>query len=204
MRICLRAIVVFCLLCLITGTRSVSADELTIWSDFQQPIPAESDGKAWMEPVHLTVDQNLHIIDLDVHLEITHTEIGDLRILLDCPRGQTITLKEPWLLWREQRPNMYSTIFDDEAVIPLREGLPPYSGRFLPEEGSLSIFDGHNARGVWTLRIRDGYLADVGTLDRWELHITHIPEPVSLYYLLLPFLYRLRRRRIQLPSVTPP
>ncbi len=195
MRVCLCAIVVFCLTCSFTGTRSLSADVLIIGSDFQQPIPAESDGKAWMDPVYLNVNQDLHIIDINVHLEITHTEIGDLRILLDSPWGQTIILKNPWApLWREQRPNMYSTIFDDEAVIPLREGLPPYSGRFLPEEGSLSIFDGHNARGVWTLRIRDGYLADVGTLDRWELHITHIPEPVSLFYLLLPLLFRLRRQ----------
>ena len=85
---------------------------------------------------------------------------------------------------------MYSTIFDDEAVIPLREGLPPYSGRFLPEEDSLSIFDGRNARGVWTLRIWDGYFANVGTLDRWELHIDHIPEPAGLLYLLLPLLFR--------------
>jgi Proprotein convertase P-domain len=177
------------------GTRSLSADVLIIGSDFQQPIPAESDGKAWMDPVQLTVNQNLHIIDLDVHLEITHTEIGDLRILLDCPWGQTIMLKNVWdPLWREPRQNMHGTVFDDEATIPLCEGLAPYTGSFLPEENSLSIFDGHNARGVWTLRILDGYLADAGTLDRWELHIDHIPEPVSVFYLLLPLLFRLRQK----------
>jgi len=177
------------------GIRSVSADVLIIGSDFQQPIPAESDGEAWMDPVHLNVTQDLHIIDLDVHLEIPHTEIGDLRILLDCPWGQTITLKDVWVpLWREQRQNMYGTVFDDEATIPLCEGLAPYSGRFLPEEDSLSIFDGHNARGVWTLRIWDDYLADAGTLDRWELHIDHIPEPAGLLYLLLPLLFRFRQK----------
>jgi len=176
------------------GIRSVSADKLIIGSDFQEPIPVEGDGQAWMDPVHLTVNQNLHIIDIDVQLEITHTEVGDLKILLDCPWGQTIMLKDTWPLWRNPHPNMHGTIFDDEAVIPFREGVPPYTGRFLPEEDSLSIFDGHNARGVWTLRIWDAYSADVGTLDRWELHIDHIPEPVSLFYLLLPLLFRLRRQ----------
>ena len=176
------------------GTRSLSADVLIIGSDFQQPIPAESDGQAWMAPVHLNVNQDLHIIDLDVRLEITHTEISDLRILLDCPWGQTIILKDVWdPPWREQRQNMHGTVFDDEATIPLYEGVSPYTGCFLPEEGSLSIFDGHNARGVWTLRIWDDYFADAGTLDRWELHIDHIPEPASLLYLLLPLLFRLRR-----------
>jgi len=195
LRICLRAIIVFCLLYLVMGIKSVSANVLIIGSDFQQPIPAESDGQAWMDPVHLTVDRNLHIIDLDVQLEITHTEISDLRIFLDSPWGQTIMLKDVWPpLWRNPRQNMYGTIFDDEAAIPLCEGFPPYSGRFLPEEDSLSIFDGYNARGVWTMRIWDDYLADAGTLDRWELHITHIPEPVSLLYLLLPLLFRLRKR----------
>ena len=194
LRICLRVIIVFCLLYLVMGIKSVSANVLIIGSDFQQPIPAESDGKAWMDSVHLNVNQDLHIVDINVHLKITHTEIGDLRIFLDSPWGQTIVLKDVWTLWRNPHPNMYGTIFDDEAAIPLCEGLPPYSSRFLPEEDSLSIFDGYNARGVWTLRIWDAYSADVGTLDRWELHITHIPEPVSLYYLLLSLLYRLRRQ----------
>ncbi|MCK5270775.1 MAG: proprotein convertase P-domain-containing protein, partial [Sedimentisphaerales bacterium] len=130
MRVCLCAIVVFCFLCLVIGIRSVSADVLIIGSDYQQPIPAESDGKARMAPVHLNVQQDLYIIDIDVHLEITHTEIGDLEILLDCPWGQTIMLKEVWTLWRNPHPNMYGTIFDDEAAIPLCEGLAPYTGRF--------------------------------------------------------------------------
>lgn len=176
------------------GISSISADVLIIGSDFRQPIPAKSDGQAWMVPVHLNVHQDLHIIDIDVHLEITHTEIGDLKIFLDCPWGQTIMLKDVWdPLWREQRQNMHDTIFDDEASASLCEGLAPYTGGFLPAEDFLSIFDGHNARGVWTLRIWDGYFADAGTLDRWELHIDHIPEPVSLLYLLLPLLFRFRR-----------
>ena len=178
-----------------SGASSLPAEELVFSGEFQQRIPAMGDGQAWMEPVQLSVDQHLIIEDIDVYFDINHTQVGDLRIFLDGPGGESLMLKELWLPWQEKQPNMYGTIFDDEATLYIYEGSPAYTGRFLPDGGALSIFDDTDAHGLWTLRIWDGYLDDFGTLNKWELHITTVPEPVSLVYLLVPLCRRLRKDR---------
>lgn len=178
-----------------SGASSLPAEEVIFSGEFQQRIPAVGDGQAWMEPVQLLVDRHLIIKDIDVYFDITHTQVGDLRIFLDGPEGESLMLKELWLPWQEEQSNMYGTVFDDEASLHIYEGSPPYTGRFLPDEGSLAIFDGSDAYGLWTLSIWDGYPDDYGTLDKWELHITTAPEPVSFVYLLIPMCWRIRKGR---------
>lgn len=38
--------------------------------------------------------------------------------------------------------------------------------------GSLSLFDGEDAAGVWTLTIEDDTIGDNGTLRSWSLEIS--------------------------------
>jgi len=165
---------------------SVCAESMGIvQSDFSQPIPAKGDGYAWMDPVTLNVPYHWPIVDINVHLKITHSDVRDLTILLDCPWGQTITLKNTWQMHLGSKAcvNMYDTIFDDAAAGELMAGAAPYSAAFIPAE-SLAACNGRDAYGLWSLRIYDAYYADTGTLDNWQLHITHVPEPVGLLYLL--------------------
>jgi len=63
---------------------------------------------------------------------------------------------------------MTSTVFDDEALAPITSGSPPYTGSFQPIV-PLSIFDGEDSAGVWTLSIQDSVVGDSGTLDLWSL-----------------------------------
>ena len=190
------AFTVFCV-CLGIGRDIASADTLTVGCDFQHPIPADGDGPGRMEPAYLWVNRHITIEDIDIYLDITHPRVSDLEILLDGPSGQTITLKDVWETpWRTLLPNMYTTVFDDEAETSLIDGIPPYRGDFLPVAGNqLSVFDGLDGYGQWTLRIYDGYAADAGVLDHWELQITHTPEPISLIYLLGALPYILSRRK---------
>ncbi|KPK76032.1 MAG: hypothetical protein AMJ79_08585 [Phycisphaerae bacterium SM23_30] len=170
----------------------------------EQRIPAFGDGRAWMEPVTLNVYEHGIITDIDVYLDITHSEVSDLWIFLDAPQGDNIILKDDELaqsLWKGiHRPNMYGTIFDDSAELKLGEGVPPYTGRFKPaQEYSLSQFNSWDVYGEWTLRIYDidGALADTGFLHRWELQVdlAPIPEPVSIFYLALPAFFIWRRKK---------
>ena len=181
------------------AANSFAANQFAISDNFHQPIPAQGDGHSWMEPVQLQVGHHLQITDIDVYLDITHGDISDLSVWLDSPTGRSVLLKDTWdPLWRSPRLNMSQTVFDDEADLHLISGTPPYTGSFQPEPGwLLSIFDGDDAYGTWTLRIHDDILAHTGTLDGWELRITHTPEPASLCYLLLllPLAHLLNRRR---------
>ena len=171
---------------------------INIGQSFSQPIPAHGDGLEWMSPVSLIVSNHAVIKDLDVYFDITHTNVVDLDIFLDCPWGQTIMLKDDALMkkfWKEAPwQNMYGTIFDDQSDKTLTQGLPPYTGHFLPAQGnSLSLCNGHDINGIWTLRIFDMAYGNMGDLDRWELHfdINHAPEPSTIFLFILVALFLL-------------
>ncbi|MBN1844609.1 MAG: proprotein convertase P-domain-containing protein, partial [Sedimentisphaerales bacterium] len=158
---------------LFLSVSSGRAETCVIGQDFSQRIPAEGTGAAYMDSVELVVPWHGEIADLDVYLDITHTEVSDLLIYLVSPDNHTCQLKDESLmnsLWQgDRRANMWGTIFDDEADGFLPEGAPPYTGRYRPAAGGLDEFDGRDCFGVWTLRIYDLAYADIGSLDRWEL-----------------------------------
>ena len=84
-----------------------------------------------------------------VSLDITHTWIGDLRVLLTAPSG-------------------------DEIVLHDRSGggqdnlIKTYSQDSLP---ALATLAGKPAQGTWTLRVMDLAGRDVGKLNRWGLQL---------------------------------
>ena len=194
MRLPVRLMVLICSLSMLYD--NLAADTVIIGNNFQQAIPAQGDGLAWMDPVQLSVDQHMTITDIDVYLDITHREVSELKILIDSPCGKTVVLKDLWPTpWRDPHSNMHSTIFDDEAEIELSSGQPPYKNRYRPTKGeSLSLFDGCDAYGQWQLRIKDDALGDIGTLDKWELYITHTPEPGILLLTALGGIVLARKR----------
>ena len=57
--------------------------------------------------------------------------------------------------------NFWVTVFDDEAATPVSTGQAPFTGSFRPD-GSLSVFDGKNARGTWKLSVEDRAARDAG------------------------------------------
>lgn len=187
---------------LLAATALCRAEPLIIGSDFSNRIPANGTGNAPMNPAGLTVSQHVHIIDLDVYLDITHQNVIDLIITLVTPSGQYIQLKDETLMnlyFREEEPwsNMYGTIFDDEADLYMADVPAPYTNRFRPDAGVLSVLDSQDAYGHWTLEIDDIAYGDIGTLDRWELQFEVIdtPEPSSLTCLTLFAIYGITRKR---------
>jgi subtilisin-like proprotein convertase family protein len=169
--------------------------------EFNLQIPADPDSsKGWMANAVIEIDFHLTIFDLDVGITLTHSNIFDLQISLQSPDGTSLLL------------NMYNpdneffqgadysqTIFDDEALTPIGQAQPPFTGRFRPDAGNLlEIFDGQDAYGPWQLQIYDAYYHDTGTLDSFELTIT-TPEPATMVLLALgagcAALFRPRRRQ---------
>jgi subtilisin-like proprotein convertase family protein/subtilisin family serine protease len=107
------------------------------------------------------------ISDLDVTLNVTHTNVGDLRVQLRGPNNFSINLVERR---GGTGDHFTATILDDQATTAIGSGAAPFTGRFRPEV-PLSNFHGLDPNGTWTLTISDLSLGTTGTLDSWSLGV---------------------------------
>jgi len=147
-----------------------------------------------MDDAVIDVPEHLIISDLDVAVDIVHTNIFDLEMILKGPTGQEIYLNAYYDTNDFIKAQNYSnTVFDDEAVLAIEQGSAPFTGSFKPKDGNfLSTFDGTDAFGQWRLYINDLYYEDSGYLENFELRIT-VPEPAAFVLFTLAGLL-LRRR----------
>ena len=139
------------------------------------------------------------INDVNVRVTIAHSFDSDLDIFIVGPDGSTIV--ELSTDNGGAGDNYVNTVFDSQAAIAITAGSPPYTGSFRPE-ASLSVFNGLNINGTWTLRVGDDGLGDQGLLLEWALIAdfdlaTPMPEPSTLAILggALLAAGSLRRRR---------
>ncbi|HIA26889.1 MAG TPA: hypothetical protein EYN79_02005, partial [Planctomycetes bacterium] len=112
----------------------------------------------------IAVGSSLTVIDLDVGVQITHTWTGDLSIVLQSPAATSVTLKA---IGGGNFDNV-NVIFDDEGV-PYVVGDLALGLSMQPETTPLSVLDGENSSGTWTLTMTDTVGGDNGTLDLWSL-----------------------------------
>ena len=160
--------------------------------DFDLPI---LDRQGWGSPLAeaiIKIPDHLSIYDLDVGINITHTNVFDLQIFIQSPLGTRLCLnmydfKDEFFKGEDYK----QTIFDDEAEIPIEQGSAPFTGRFKPKAGSLlQVFDGEDAYGLWRLKIYDMWYWDTGSLENVELIISlsepaiMISEPAALTLLV--------------------
>jgi uncharacterized repeat protein (TIGR01451 family) len=126
------------------------------------------------------VPTNFTVGDVDLGVFAAHTYRSDLRITLTSPAGTSVTV----MTWtgNVQSGDNLNDRFDDEAataigthnatvIDPLTPAPPPYSHSFRPSN-PLSVFDGQNAQGNWTMVLCDAVGTDVGTYNRADLFIT--------------------------------
>jgi subtilisin-like proprotein convertase family protein len=105
--------------------------------------------------------------DVNVQLRIRHTWSSDLQIALVAPNGDRVLLVDRA---GGSGDDFTNTVFDDSVPIGIEDALPPFAGHFQPHE-SLSLFDGADAGGSWTLQIADKAALDGGRLEHWKLSI---------------------------------
>jgi len=91
----------------------------------------------------IDVADSLDIASLRVTVDITHTYVGDLKVSLAGPSGQSVVLQD-------------------------QEG---GGDNDLHKTFTVSEFNGSNARGDWTLSVSDNAGVDTGTLDAWTLTV---------------------------------
>jgi uncharacterized repeat protein (TIGR01451 family) len=118
--------------------------------------------------------------DVDLGVFLTHTYRSDLRITLSSPAGTTVQV----MTWTGNVQSGFNLNdrFDDEATAvltthnatvtdPVTPAPPPYSHSFKPS-APLSVFDGQNSAGNWTMVLCDGVGTDVGNFTRADLFLT--------------------------------
>lgn len=113
----------------------------------------------------------------DVNLPVlkgTHDWINDLQFSLISPSGTTSALLGP-ICWDEDH---FDIRFDDQATATYNTiPCPPADGGVYQPLSPLSVFNGTDPLGAWTLRVFDSWAADGGELTDWSLEICYLPPP---------------------------
>jgi subtilisin-like proprotein convertase family protein len=118
------------------------------------------------------------LCDVEVRLDINHTDCGDLDITLTAPNGEDVTLTTDNAGGLD---NVYSPTTFNNAVDPGATGVRNTTNasyvnlvakNALTPEESLSTFRGINPNGTWTLRVSDDLAGDTGTFFGWSLILT--------------------------------
>jgi subtilisin-like proprotein convertase family protein len=88
-----------------------------------------------------------------------------INIRLEAPNGSLVELSTG-----NDGSHYTDTVFIDEASTSIIDGAFPYTGAFRPE-GPLSVVDGRNPYGNWTLHVDDQYSYNDGTLNEYKLYL---------------------------------
>jgi subtilisin-like proprotein convertase family protein len=112
----------------------------------------------------ISVAENFPLGPVNIYVNITHTFVGDLYVVVGPPNGvplgvtmhaRTGTASDDLVGWynAEIPANPFETAAD------------------------LSALAGQSPQGVWTLQVSDWSGADTGTLNSWSVELCEIPTP---------------------------
>jgi subtilisin-like proprotein convertase family protein len=99
----------------------------------------------------IEVQESGRVVRLDVPVDISHTWIGDLRVLLVSPSGAEVILHDRSGRSRHDIKKIYSTTTDEPMLALLNSEI----------------------QGTWRLNVVDTYSRDIGTLNSWSIHCVY-------------------------------
>ncbi len=134
------------------------------------PIP---DNTASGASATVTVTDPSYVTDVNVRVNVTHPNDGDLVLSLVGPTGTTVTLSNRR---GSTGDNFVNTVFDDAATTPIGSGTAPFTGSYIPD-APLGAFNGSFAPGVWTLKAVDAATGSSGQINDWALILSYPNEP---------------------------
>lgn len=94
-----------------------------------------------------------------------HTYVGDLTFTLVSPQNTSVVL----LATQCANAANFNISFDDQAATVIT--CPISDGLTRQPQNPLSVFNGQNPLGTWTLQVNDNANDDQGTLNAWTLEI---------------------------------
>ena len=112
------------------------------------------------------------ITDVNVlNLDIDHTYISDLVVKLKSPANTERTLLNQIC---GSQNNILLNLDDESANTYNSIPCPPNGGTYRPYQ-ALSVFDGENLNGTWTLIVQDLFNSDGGILQAWSIGVCYTP-----------------------------
>lgn len=167
-----------------------------------------------MASLSLDVTDSMTITDVDVVIDIAYTWAGDLVWKLQSPSGTVVDLvSRPGFdepaddgsgCCGEGSDLVFGNIYEIDDAAPLSSetmgsgGEDPIDSFVLHSSGfsnefGLTMLDGEDSLGVWTLYVGQGAAGDTGIFDGFTLQI--LPSPGAAALLGVAGLFRRRRRR---------
>lgn len=113
------------------------------------------------------------IAEVEIGINLSHTNRGDLQMELESPEGTIVSLASNAggtynnydIYVSDNNSNSIGGSSDDNIS-------SPYYDRLVVPAGSMSDFDGENSQGVWILRICDSQSGNSGSFNRAKLVIS--------------------------------
>ncbi|WP_299223005.1 T9SS type A sorting domain-containing protein [uncultured Psychroserpens sp.] len=121
----------------------------------------------------INVSDTTPIESMTVTVNLSHTWISDLLIRVVHPDGTTFA--NLWAGDCGDNDNISVTFDDNGGAIVCAS---PTTGTYAPTD-ALSIFNGMDPSGDWTILIADFFAGDTGTLDDWSIDICS-EQPLSV------------------------
>ena len=147
-------------------------------------------------PLAVNIPAGALVAGLSVKLNITHTYVSDLVIVLKAPNGNIFNLDAAASTSGKAGANFVNTVISSTGTNALSAGVTPgYTGVFAPDAAGLtfvtsgltfpggpvgyvpnvSSFSGLYSvpNGNWTLAVYDYGQGDLGTITSWSLDVTY-------------------------------
>lgn len=135
---------------------------ITVATDGPKPISAS--GSPTVTSV-INLEQSGAVSDINVTINLTHSYVGELTATLISPSGTEVVVLDGTC----GSANNINATFDDSGIVIVCSNNPAISGTVIPTQ-LLAAFNGENASGNWTLRIKDNESGDGGSFIGWSMN----------------------------------
>lgn len=162
----------------VTTSRSFTTAPAEICSSPELAIP-DNDPAGLTDG--LTAGALGNLVDLNVVLDISHSQIGDLRVQLEhVDTGTLIDLvNQPPATTGACAAADIQVVLDDEAQAgPFDAACPPTTSQAYTPLNPLSTFEGESMQGAWRLKVIDLAPSHTGVLNQWCLR-PNTPAPIN-------------------------
>lgn len=127
----------------------------------------------------ITIDpaESVIISDLNLHLNIRHDYVSNLKVSITSPSG---TIVELFSNKCDSKTDI-DVIFDDQGEAFSCSDYPALSGNLTTTQAqALAAFNGQSSEGVWTLTIVDMFAAFGGQLNNWGISFCSPAPPLEV------------------------
>lgn len=154
-----------------TSAFNFTTGNCTSYASSNVPVTISNSGTPTVTST-VTIPISGTITDVNIlNLDIPHTWVNDLTITLTSPDGTTVTLIDQIC----NGENNFDISLDDAGTAHASIPCPPADGNTYQPDSPLSVFDGEDPAGTWTLTVTDNANQDGGSIEGWTLEICADP-----------------------------